>query len=216
MDKFEILYKDVNTILKINAELNEKYIVRAGAMVSMDDVFEIKLKSAGMKKTIGRMFSGQSAFLQEFTAKGNGELILSPSFLGDISLLYIDGSKNYRLGQNAFLASSGSIDLKIKNAGISGMFSGEGMFQMEVSGYGNIALCSYGAIHKKLLKDGETYIVDTNHLVLWDSKMNYSVEMISNGITSLIGGEGYICKFVGPGEVWIQTKNPSYLVSPAT
>ncbi|MEG0296241.1 MAG: AIM24 family protein [Clostridium sp.] len=35
-------------------------------------------------------------------------------------------------------------------------------------------------------------------------------------MTSLVSGEGYVCKFQGPGEIWIQTKNPSYLTSPGS
>ena len=65
MSKFQVLYQTTNTILKVNADTNDKFIVRAGAMVSMDDVFDMKLKSGGVKKAIGRMFAGQSTFLQE-------------------------------------------------------------------------------------------------------------------------------------------------------
>ena len=216
MNKFEILYGNVNTVLKINAERNEQFIVRAGAMVSMTDIFDMKLKSGGMKRALGRMFAGQSTFLQEYTARDRGELIVSPSFLGDIELFNMDGSKTYRLGQNAFLASYGNIGLETKGAGGKGILSGEGLFQMEASGDGTIALCGYGAIYKKVLEPGERYVVDTNHLILWENTIKYSVEMISNGITSLVSGEGYVCKFQGPGEVWIQTKNPSYLMKPGT
>ena len=98
----------------------------------------------------------------------------------------MDGSRNYRLGQNAFLASYGNIELKTKGAGGKGIFSGEGLFQVEAIGAGTLALCSFGAIHKKTLNPGERYIVDTNHLVLWESSLNYKVEMISNGLTSLV------------------------------
>lgn len=216
MSKLEVLYGNVNGVLKIDAEQGEKFIVRSGAMVSMSPVFDMKLKSGGFKKALGRMFAGQSTFLQEYTAKDRGELILSPSFLGDIKILEMDGSKKYRLGQNAFLASVGNVELETKGAGGKGLFSGEGLFQVQASGVGTMALSAYGAVYNKNLEDGEVYIVDTNQLVLWDSNMKYSVEMISNGLTSLASGEGYICKFTGPGEIWIQTKNPSYLVTPQT
>ena len=216
MEKFEVLFGTVNATLKINAEINDKFIVRSGAMVSMSDVFDMKLKSGGLKKAIGRMFAGQSTFLQEYTAKKYGEILVSPSFLGDIKLFDMDGTKEYRLGQNAFLASYGDVELKTKGAGVGGIFSGEGLFQLEAKGNGTIALCAYGAIYKKVLSPDERYVVDTNHLVLWPSSMKYSVELISNGVKSLASGEGYVCKFVGPGEVWIQTKNPTYMVSPQT
>ena len=34
MSKFQVLYQTTNTILKVNADTNDKFIVRAGAMVA--------------------------------------------------------------------------------------------------------------------------------------------------------------------------------------
>ena len=50
-------------------------------MVSMDDVFEIKAKTGGLSKTLGRLFSGEAMFVQKFRAKADGELLLSPQYL---------------------------------------------------------------------------------------------------------------------------------------
>lgn len=216
MEKFELFFRDVNTMLKINAQQGDVFSVRPGAMISMDDIFDLKLNSGGVKKALGRFWSGQGTFLQKYTAKESGELIISPSFLGDIRLVDITRERNYRLGQSAFLFSYGDIDMSVKSAGGKGIMSGEGMFQMEVSGNGKIGVAAYGGIYKKELEIGQRYFVDTNQLVLWDAKMEYKVEMISDGFTSFIGGEGWVCKFVGPGEIWIQTKNPSYMGTPAS
>lgn len=214
--KLEKLFGNTNAVLKITVETNEKLTVSGGAMVSMTDTFSVKLKSGGFKKAFGRAFSSQSVFLQEYVAKSEGEVTLSPSFLGDIVFLEMDGSKAYKLGQRAFLAATGNIELNTKNAGGKGILSGEGLFQVEASGTGTLCLCSYGAIVKKELEVGERFIVDTNHVVLRDANLQYKVEMISDGLTSFIGGEGYVMKLCGPGTIWYQTKNPSYLVSPGS
>ncbi|MBU3108739.1 TIGR00266 family protein [Clostridium gasigenes] len=214
-EKFELLYGNTNKVLKIKAETGERYIVEAGAMVSMSDVFEMKAKTGGLGKTLGRMFSGESMFIQEFKAKSNGELLLAPQFLGDIEKVEMDGSKKYRLGKSSFLASTSGIDVNTKSGGVSGMFSGEGLIQMEASGKGELFISSYGAIHKKEIEPLEVYIVDSNHLVLWDSNMKYSVELASGLFGSIVGGEGFICKFSGPGTVWIQTRNPANMTNKA-
>lgn len=211
-EKFELLYGNTNKVLKINAEVGETYIVEAGAMVSMSDVFEMTAKTGGIGKTLGRMFSGESMFIQKFKAKRNGELLLAPKYLGDIEIVKMDGSKRYRLGKSSFLASTSEIDISTKSGGISGMFSGEGLIQMEASGKGELFISSYGAIHKKEIEDGETYIVDSNHLVLWDSNIKYNVELASGLFGSMVGGEGFVCKLNGPGTVWIQTRNPANMV----
>ena len=211
-NKFELLCSDSNKALKINATKGEEYVVESGAMVSMTPVFAVKAKTGGLGKTLGRMFSGEGFFIQRFKAKEDGELILAPQFLGDIQLVEMDGSISYRLGRSTFLASTSEIDVTTKSGGIGGMFSGEGLIQMQASGVGTLVISSYGAIIKKELQPGETYIVDSNHMVLWDSKMKYKVEFMSGVFSSIAGGEGLVCKFEGPGELWIQTRNPATLL----
>lgn len=216
MREFEILHKGLSSVVQINAKKDEVYKVRSGAMVSMDNVFDLKLESGGFKKAFGRFWGGHGTFLQKFTAKEDGELIVSPSFLGEIEILELDGTKKYILGQSAFLFSKGEVETNIKNKGVNGWISGEGILQMEASGKGTLGIAAYGSIYKRTIEEGKTYIVDTNQLVLWSSELEYEVTMISDGMTSFAGGEGYVIKFKGSGEVWIQTKNPSYLTTPGT
>ena len=173
--KFELLCSDSNKVLKINATRGEEYVVESGAMVSMSPVFDVKAKTGGLGKTLGRMFSGEGLFIQRFKANEDGELILAPQFLGDIQLVEMDGTISYRLGRSTFLASTSGIDVTTKSGGISGMFSGEGLIQMQASGVGTLVISSYGAIIKKELNPGENYVVDSNHMVLWDSRMKYNV-----------------------------------------
>lgn len=46
------------------------------------------------------------------------------------------------------------------------------------------------------------------HLVAWPESMDYSVEKASKGImSSFTSGEGLVCRFRGPGVVYIQTRN---------
>lgn len=51
-------------------------------------------------------------------------------------------------------------------------------------------------------------MVDNGHLVAWNTK--YILERAASGgiISGLSSGEGLVCKFTGPGTVFIQTRNP--------
>lgn len=217
MVRFEKVFDDANTIVRAYLDAGDRILAASGTMVSMTDSFDIGVHTGGFKKAFGRMFSTQSVFLTKYDAKREGEIILSPIFLGDINILPLDGSKVYTLGQNALLAYEGDIELNAKSKGRKGFVSGEGLFQVEVSGIGTIVLAAYGKILKRNLKVGEKFIVDTNHIVLRDNDMKYSVELVTGtGLSSLASGEGYIMKFTGPGEIWYQSKNPSYLISPGT
>jgi uncharacterized protein (AIM24 family) len=57
------------------------------------------------------------------------------------------------------------------------------------------------------LVEGEKYIVDNGHLVAWNTK--YVMERVASGgiISGFASGEGLVCKFTGPGTVFIQTRN---------
>jgi hypothetical protein len=55
--------------------------------------------------------------------------------------------------------------------------------------------------------EGERYIVDNGHLVAWNTK--YVLERVASGgiVSGLASGEGLVCKFTGPGTVFLQTRN---------
>lgn len=55
--------------------------------------------------------------------------------------------------------------------------------------------------------EGEKYVVDNGHLVAWNVK--YIMERVASGgiISGLSSGEGLVCKFTGPGTVFMQTRN---------
>ena len=58
------------------------------------------------------------------------------------------------------------------------------------------------------LVDGEKYIIDNGHLVAWNCK--YVLERVASGgiISGISSGEGLVCKFTGPGTVYMQTRQP--------
>ena len=71
------------------------------------------------------------------------------------------------------------------------------------------------------LDRGETFVVDNGHLVAWNSGMSHEMGLatqkgglMSRLMTSATSGEGLMCHFTGPGEVFLQTHKPN--VGPAT
>lgn len=57
------------------------------------------------------------------------------------------------------------------------------------------------------LAEGEAYFIDNGHLVAWNCK--YVIERVASGglISGLSSAEGLACKFVGPGTVYLQSRN---------
>lgn len=91
--------------------------------------------------------------------------------------------------------------------------SGEGLFVAKLQGNGVFFAQSIGAIIKRDLRPGEQWIVDNGHLVAWSA--SYSMERINTAGGGFLSGhhtgEGMVCRFTGPGTVYIQSRNPESL-----
>ena len=77
---------------------------------------------------------------------------------------------------------------------------------------------AHGAMHRYVLYEGERLAVDNGHVVAWspgiEMRVGWAAEVNAGDASwsrSLLAGEGWMCHFVGPGEVWVQThrKPPS-------
>lgn len=210
--KFDILYKDTFPLVDVHLENGECIKAESGAMVSMSSNINLEGKmEGGLGKAIGRMFSGEKFFFQRLTAQnGNGKVQLAPTNIGNIMHLNIQKGTEYLIQKDGFLAGSDTIniDTHVQNL-TKGLFSGEGFFVLRASGYGDLFLNAFGAIHPIHLQAGETHIVDNAHLVAWESNINYNIKMASSKgiLSSFTSGEGFVTEFTGPGTIYIQTRN---------
>ena len=87
------------------------------------------------------------------------------------------------------------------------------MFVTKLSGNGVAFITSLGAIHGVQLQAGQEYIIDNDHLVAWSASMTYKTENMGGFMTAMVSSEGKICRFSGPGTVYMQTRNPSALAN---
>lgn len=76
---FDLEHQPAYASLILNLGANQTVVVEAGAMAAMDSHIQMKSKMrGGVMKSLGRMLSGESLFLSEFTAVGKpGQLYLS-------------------------------------------------------------------------------------------------------------------------------------------
>jgi uncharacterized protein (TIGR00266 family) len=184
----------------------------AGAMVSMSPNIELQSQAqGGLMGVLKRAVVGESAFINTFTARGGpGELTLAPSAPGDIAAIEL-ANQTYLVQSGSFLAAAPGIELDLKFGGAKSFFSGEGLFLIKLWGNGSLLLSSFGAIRRKQLAPGERYIVDTSHIVAFEASVQYTVRKASQQgfFRSMVSGEGFVCEYVGPGEILLQTRNLS-------
>src|SRR5438046_7420981 len=93
----------------------------------------------------------------------------------------------------SYLAGDSSLTVDTKWGGAKWFFAGEGLFVLMVQGQGLLLVSSFGAIHRKMLRPGERYVVDTGHLVAWEGTTQYSLRKAAAGFfRSMVSGEGIV------------------------
>ncbi len=209
---FNIMYPGAFSTLQVTLEEGEGIKAESGAMITMSETMDVDSKmERGLLGGLTRKFlTGETLFFQTLKAsRGAGEVLLASAYPGEIEILELDGSEEYLLQKDGFLAAEETIEIATKAQNLTkGLFSGEGFFVMRISGKGKIAISTYGGIHKISIAPGETKIIDNSHMVAWSANANYKIEKASKGwISSFTSGEGLVCRFQGPGDVYIQTRN---------
>jgi len=194
----------------VDLEAEQSISAEAGAMVSMsanvDLISELK---GGVFGALKRAVGGESAFVSTFTAKGGpGEVSFAPGAPGDIAGIEMQ-NQTFFVQSSSYLAGDTSLVVDTKFGGAKSFFGGEGLFLLQVSGAGLLLVSSFGAIHRKVLRPGEMYVIDTGHLVAWEAQMPYNLRKASKSgyLRSFLSGEGMVAEFQGPGEILIQTRN---------
>lgn len=211
--QYEILYPGSNALIEADLEHMDHLQAEAGAMVSRTQNVQVKgTFHGGVWRSLKRSFlGGESLFFQTLTAeKGPGKVLVAPAVPGDVKILPLQAGTDYMVKNGCLLASFEDITLDTRMQRIStGLFSGAGLFVIHAHGHGHIAVSAFGALLEIPVPAGEEYVVDTGHLVAWSGDMDYKI--VKGGTTwlsSFTSGEGLACKFIGPGKVWIQSRNP--------
>jgi uncharacterized protein (AIM24 family) len=106
-----------------------------------------------------KLVAGGEMTMSQYT--GPGELLIAPSVLGDIIVLRLDGEQEWKIGRDAFLASTSAVKHKYQAQSLTkAVFSGEGLFIYKISGTGLLWLQSFGAIIKKEVSFPKLYLHD--------------------------------------------------------
>ncbi|HVF88292.1 MAG TPA: TIGR00266 family protein [Pyrinomonadaceae bacterium] len=206
---FEILHQPSFALAVVQLQAEQSILAEAGAMVSMSANVELQSQmKGGLMGALKRAVGGESAFVSTFTARGGaGEVTFAPGAPGDIAAIEMS-NQMFMVQSSSYLAGDASLTVDTKWGGAKTFFGGEGLFVMQVSGTGLLLLTSFGAIHRRTLKPGERYVVDTGHLVAWEASMQYSLRKAASGFfRTMVSGEGIVAEFAGPGELLIQTRN---------
>lgn len=215
--QIDIGYRPAHSMARVVLQHGESVLAESGAMVGMSTNVQMQTGMqnkgggllGGLLGGLKRALAGESWFRNTFTAtNGPGEVLLAHALCGDMAVLEMN-PQGYYLTAGAFIASSPTVDINTKLGGFKGFFSGSGAFVMQATSQqpGQLVVGGFGGL-QELTCDGNL-VIDTGHLVAWDSTLTYKVGKSGGGwIASFLSGEGLVCHFQGQGRIWIQTRNP--------
>jgi uncharacterized protein (TIGR00266 family) len=207
---WEINHQGSFALAVVNLQAEQSISAEAGAMVSMSANVDLQSElKGGVFGALKRAVGGESAFVSTFTARsGAGEVTFAPGAPGDVAGIEMN-NQTFLVQSSSYLAGDTSLQVETKFGGAKSWMGGEGLFLLEITGTGLLLVSSFGAIHRKTLRPGEQYVVDTGHLVAWEGQMQYNLRKAAKGgfFKSFLSGEGLVAEFSGPGEILIQTRN---------
>jgi uncharacterized protein (TIGR00266 family) len=188
--------------------------VEAGAMaMTRGEVAVSTSTQGGFLKGLRRSLGGESFFINDFTSRTGGVIGVAAPLPGDMIHVGLSPDTPVLVQSGSWLASDLGVDVDTKWGGSRSFFSGEGLLLLRCTGQGEMALSSYGAIRATVLGAGETLTLDTGHVVAFDASVTFGVRKAGGWKSTVLGGEGLVTDFTGPGRIWWQTRNSSELVS---
>lgn len=207
--QIEVEHGPAYAVANVHLAAGEAVKSEAGAMVAMGPGVEVETSTGGgLLKGLGRkVLGGESLFLSTYRAESQpGQVIFAPALPGDVVTRRLDGESVF-VQSGSYLASATGIDIDTKWGGSKTFFSREGLFVLKASGSGELILSSYGAIRERSLDVGETFTVDTGHMVAWTEQVGYKVRKLAGWKTMLTSGEGFVVELTGPGTIYLQTRS---------
>lgn len=209
--KFKIIRSEGFCSLRLTIAPNEIIKAESDALVLRDETIEVAASiDGGIVSGMMRRLGKESIFMQHISTRDgqSGNVLLSPKKIGDVFPLELTQNHGrYYLHKDGFLAAEKNVEVHTHTQSvIKSIFSKEGMFILEITGQGLVWVEGFGRIFEYNLGEGEQVIVNNEHLVAWESHMDYQIIKSGKGIlSSVLSGGGLACKVKGPGKLLVQS-----------
>ncbi len=191
-------------------EEGEALCTESGAMSWMSPNMKMNTTTGGgIRKMFGRMFSGESMFMNEYTAEGGkGMIAFASSFPGSIIPYHVTAGNGIIVQKRGFLAMEKGLNLSVyfqKRLG-GALFGGEGFIMQKISGDGLVFIEIDGHCKEYDLGPYDTIIVDTGYLAAMSESCTMDIQTVKGAKNLFFGGEGlFHTRITGPGKVYIQS-----------
>lgn len=209
--RYEIIGKTVPAV-EFTLNRGESIYSQRGGMTWQTDGINMKTNArGGVMKSLGRMFTGESIFMNTYTANVDGaKVAFATTVPGDIVSVNVGENNGFTVQKSSFLCAEPGVDMSIAftKKFSAGLFGGEGFVLQKAKGNGMLFLEVDGDPVERILAPGEVLKVDTGNVVGFESTVSYEIETVKGLGNIFLGGEGlFLTKLVGPGRAIIQSQN---------
>ncbi len=197
---------EIVPVAEINLSYGDAIFFEHHVMLWKDEAVPLSVMplSGGIK----RAFAGMPFIIS--VANGPGRIAFSRDATGELVVLPLHPGMELDVREHAFLLASHQIDYSFVR--ISGLktilFGGQGMFMdrfVTTNTPGLVILHGYGNVFERVLKTGESILLEPGAFLYKDSSVAMQVEFQKLG-TGLFGGANMaLAKVTGPGRVGIQS-----------
>ena len=207
--RFEISHQPSYAVTTAHLGAGETIVTEAGAMVFKDSHITLETKArGGFLKSISRSVLGnESFFMNTWHSDSAGRIGLAPSLPGDMMVLDISPDTPMKVQSGGYIASTEGLEIETKWSGAKTFFAKEGAIMLRISGQGQLVIASFGALDEWTLGPGETFTVDTGHLVTMSEDIGFDVRKVGNWKSTVFSGEGLVADLTGPGTFTTQSRS---------
>ena len=211
-------YKVLGTIMQtvvMHLRAGQTVYTETGALSWMQEGIRMDTNMrGGLGGILGRVFTGESLFVANFTAeRDNAMIAFSAEFPGKIIPLNLAQGQSIVAQRDSFLMAEKSVNMAVQfQRRFGAFFGGEGLLMQRFEGPGTVFVALDGEVVEYTLNPGERLKVDTGHVALFEPSVEFSVELVKGFKNILFGGEGLLfATLTGPGRVWLQSMPMSKL-----
>ena len=199
--RYEIVGKTVPSV-EFTLNNGESIYSQSGGMIWQTEGINMATNArGGVMKSLGRMFTGESIFMNTYTSATPGDIM---------PINMNENPQGFFMQKRAFLCAEPNVEVSVAftKRFSAGLFGGEGFILQKATGNGMLFLEVDGDAIVRELAPGEVLKVDTGDVVGFESTVSYEVETIKGLGNIFLGGEGlFLTRLVGPGKVILQTQN---------
>ena len=191
-------------------EYGQVICTQRGAMSWMSPNMNMETNGGGgVKKALGRLLSGDSIFLNEYTPRnGSGMIAFASSFPGSIIPFEVTPGNGIIVQKCGFMAMEKGLDLSMyfqRKMG-AGLFGGEGFIMQKITGSGTVFVEIDGYCKEYDLGPNDSIIVDTGYVAAMSETCDIDIQSVKGIKNAMFGGEGlFHTRISGPGKVYVQS-----------